>query len=173
MLRKRIAQTETEICFAIGFRIRKRRSRNTNPACPIHRRVDLDPKQAMALALHRRLGPMGDLIMVRFVQLRLAAVPLVAAAIIASSSVSGWAFSQQTLTPPANGNYNFNYSDPDHPATNGLSTLPSDPNGPGFHFSIEQGQTAPFSGFQSGNHSFGNGNNPTSPGYYIQRGNGD
>jgi hypothetical protein len=111
--------------------------------------------------------------MVRFVQLRLAAIPVIAAAIIASSTVSGWAFSQQTLGPGANGNYDFNYSDPDHPATNGLSTLPSDPNSPGFHFSIDQGQNAPFSGFQSGNHSFGNSASPTSPGYYIQHGNGD
>jgi hypothetical protein len=112
--------------------------------------------------------------MVRFVLLRLAAVPLIAAAIIASSSVSGLAFSQQTLGPGANGNYNFNYSDPDHPATTGQSTLPSDSNGPGFHFSIEQGQTAPFSGFQSGNHSFGNSASPTSPEYYLQpRGNGN
>jgi hypothetical protein len=106
--------------------------------------------------------------MVGFVRLRFAAVPMIAAAIIALTTASGWAFSQQMLGPGGNGNYNFNYSDPDHPATNSQSTPPSDSNGPGFHFSIEQGQTGPFSGFQSGNHSFGNSSNPTAPEYYIQ-----
>jgi hypothetical protein len=129
----------------------------------------------MALASNRRFGAdVGIIIMVRFVRLRFAAVPMIAAAIIASTTASGWAFSQQTLTPPANGNYNFNYSDPDHPATSGQSTLPSDSNGSGFHFSVEQGQTAPFSGFQSGNRSFNNSADPTSPGFYIQpRGDGN
>jgi hypothetical protein len=106
--------------------------------------------------------------MVRFVRLRFAAVPMIAAAIIALTTASGWAFSQQMLGPGGNGNYNFNYSDPDHPGTSSQSTPPSDSNGPGFHFSIEQGQTGPFSGFQSGNHSFGNSSNPTTPEYYIQ-----
>jgi hypothetical protein len=138
-----------------------------------NRRVCLDPKQVMALASNRRFGAdVGIIIMVRFVRLRFAAVPMIAAAIIASTTASGWAFSQQTLTPPANGNYNFNYSDPDHPATSGQSTLPSDPNSSGFHFSVEQGQTAPFSGFQSGNRSFNNSADPTSPQYYL-RGNGN
>jgi hypothetical protein len=112
------------------------------------------------------------MIMARFVRLRLAAVPMIAAAIIASTTASGWAFTQQMLTPGngnSNGNYNFNYSDPNHP--NAPSTLPSDSTGSGFQFNIEQGQTGPFSGFQSGgNHSFGSGGDPTSPGYYIQPG---
>jgi hypothetical protein len=112
--------------------------------------------------------------MIGFVGLRFAAVPMIAAAIIASTTASGWAFSQQTLGPGGNGNYNFNYSDPDHQTTTSQSILPSDSNGSGFHFSIEQGQTEPFSGFQSGNHSFGNSSSPTAPEYYIQRpGNGN
>jgi hypothetical protein len=115
----------------------------------------------------------GIIIMIRFVRLRFAAALMIAAAIIASTTASGWAFSQQMLGPGGNGNYNFNYSDPDHQATTSQSTPPSDPNGPGFHFSIEQGQTGPFSGFQNGNH-FGNSGNATSPEYYIQpRGNGN
>jgi len=97
---------------------------------------------------------------------------MTAAAIIVSTTAAGWAFSQQTLTPPANGNYNFNYSDPDHPASTGQSTLPSDSNSPGFHFSIEQGQSTPFSGFQNGNRSFDNSASPTSPQYYLH-GNGN
>ena len=106
--------------------------------------------------------------MAQFVQLRFAAVAIIAVAIIASMATSGWAFSQQTLGTGDNGNYNFNYSDPSHPGTTSPSTLPSDSNSPGFHFSIDHGQTAPFSGFQSGNHSFGNSSDPTSPGYYLQ-----
>jgi hypothetical protein len=92
---------------------------------------------------------------------------MIAAAMIVSTTASGWAFSQQMLGSGANGNYNFNYSDPDHPATSSQSTRPSDPNGPGFHFSVE-GQTGPFSGFQSGNHLFGNSGNGSAPDYYSR-----
>jgi hypothetical protein len=114
------------------------------------------------------------IIMVRFVRLRFAAAPMIAAAIIASTTASGWAFSQQVLGPAGNGNYNFNYSDPDHQASTSQSTLPSDSNSPGFHFSIEQGQTGPFSGFQNGSHFDGNSGNPTAPEFYIQpQGNGN
>ena len=107
--------------------------------------------------------------MAGFVGLRFAAVAMIAAAIIASTTASGWAFSQQTLSlgPEGNGNYNFNYSDPNHPATNSQSTPQFDSNSPTFHFSIERGDTAPFSGFQSGNRSLGN-SDPTSPQYYMQ-----
>jgi hypothetical protein len=115
----------------------------------------------------------GIIIMVRFVRLRLAAVLMIAAAIIVSTTASGWAFSQQMLGPGGNGNYDFNYSDPGHQASTSQSTSPSDLNSPGLHFSIGQGQTAPFSGFQSGNNS-GNSGNATAPEYYIQpRGNGN
>jgi hypothetical protein len=112
--------------------------------------------------------------MVRFVRLRLAAAATIAAAIIASTTASGWAFTQQMLGTGENGNYNFNYSDPDHQAAPSQSTNPFDSTSPGFHFSIEHGQTAPFSGFQSGEHFYGNGGNATAPEYYIQpRGNGN
>jgi hypothetical protein len=115
----------------------------------------------------------GIIIMARFIPLHWSAAPLIAAAAIASTTGPGWAFSQQVLGPGDNGNYNFNYSDPDHQAGASQSTRP-DSNGPGFHFSIEQGQAGPFSGFQSGNRSVGNGGDPTDPGYYIQRpGNGN
>jgi hypothetical protein len=111
----------------------------------------------------------GIIIMIRFVRLRFAAVSMIAAAIIASTTAPGWAFTQQMLDLGGNGNYNFNYSDPAHPATSGLNALPSDPNSPGLHFSIDRGQTTgPFSGFQSGDHSFGNRSDPTDPRYYIQ-----
>jgi hypothetical protein len=116
----------------------------------------------------------GIIIMVRFVRLQFAAVPMIAAGIIASTTSSGWAFTQQMLGSGENGNYNFNYSDPDHQGTTSQSTSPFDSNGPGFHFHIEQGQTGPFSGFQSGNHFDGHSGNPTDPEYYIQpRGNGN
>lgn len=105
--------------------------------------------------------------MVRFIPLQWSAAAIIAAAIIASTTAPGWAFSQQVLGPGENGTYNFNYSDPDHQGTTSQSTHP-DPNSPGFHFSIEQGQTGPFSDFQSGNRPFGNGGDPTDPRYYIQ-----
>ena len=112
--------------------------------------------------------------MVRFVRLRFAAVPVIAAAIIAVTTASGWAFTQQMLGTGENGNYNFNYTPPDRPATSGLSTSPFDSNISRFHFSIESGQTSPFSGFQGGNHSLGNSGSPTDPRYYIQpQGNGN
>jgi hypothetical protein len=98
---------------------------------------------------------------------------MIAAAIIASTTAPGWAFSQQMLSPPQNGNYDFNYSIPGHQAATDQST-PTDPNSPGLHFSIEQGQMGPLGGFQSGNRSFNNRGDPTNPNFYIQpRGNGN
>ena len=99
--------------------------------------------------------------MVRFVRLRFAAVAMIAAAIIAATTASGWAFSQQTISPDANGNYNFNYTDPNHPTSQ--SAHPSESNSLGFHFSVEHGQTGPFGGFQSGNNFFGNSGNDRPP----------
>ena len=138
----------------------------------------LDRKQVTALASKRVLrGAHVGIIMARFVRLRFAAIPMIAAAIIVSTTASGWAFSQQTLEPGANGNYNFNYSDPAHPATTSQSTPSSDSNTSGFHFNVEGGQTGQFGGFQSGNHFFGNGGfdnsgNGTSP-YFHPPGNGN
>ena len=101
-------------------------------------------------------------------QLRFAAVPLIVGAIIALTTASVWAFSQQTVQP--NGNYNFNYGDPDDKTKFNDSTNKSDSNSPGFHFSIQSGQTGPF-----GFHSFGGSSNPTppAPDYSRPLGNGD
>jgi hypothetical protein len=99
-------------------------------------------------------------------QLRFAAVPLIAGATIALTTAPVWAFSQQTITP--NGNYNFNYSNPDDKAKLGDSTNKSDPNSPGFHFSIDRGQTG-----SSGFHSFGDSNNTTAPDFYTPHGGGN
>lgn len=96
-----------------------------------------------------------------FKQLRFAAVPLIAGAIIVLTTASVWAFSQQTLGP--NGNYNFNYGDPDDKAKLGESTNKSDSNSSGFHFYIERGQPGPF-----GFHSFGGSSNETPPDYYSR-----
>jgi hypothetical protein len=116
---------------------------------------------------------MGIIIMVRFIPLQWSAAAMIAAAIIASTTAPGWAFTQQMLQPGQNGNYNFNYSGPDNQAATGQST-PTDPNSPGFHLNIQQGPVGPFSGFQSGDRSFGNGGDPTNPNFYIQpRGNGN
>jgi len=91
---------------------------------------------------------------------RFAAVALIAGAIIAITTASVWAFSQQTVQP--NGNYNFNYGDPGDKTKLDESTSKSDPNSPGFHFGIERGQTGPF-----GFHSFGD-SNETPPDYYSR-----
>ena len=102
-------------------------------------------------------------------QLRFAAVPLIAGAIIALTTASGWAFSQQTLGPngSSNGNYNFNYGPLDDKAALSESHK-SDPNSSGFHFSIERGQTGPF-----GYHGFGNSSNSTPPDFSRPIGNGN
>jgi hypothetical protein len=99
-------------------------------------------------------------------QLRFAAVPLISGAAIVLATTSVWAFSQQTISP--NGNYNFNYSDPDNKAKLGESTKDKyDSNSTGFHFSIERGQqTGPF-----GLHSFGDSDK--APDFYTPHGNGD
>ena len=77
----------------------------------------LDPTQVAALACERCFGGANmGIIMVRFVRLRFAAVAMIAAAIIAATTASGWAFDrvgEQIFSPDANGNYNFNYTDPE------------------------------------------------------------
>ena len=92
----------------------------------------------------------------------LATVPLIAAAIIVLTTASVWAFSQQTVTP--SGNYNFNYGGLDDKSKLNDSTNKSDSNSSGFHFYMGSGgQTGPF-----GFHSFGNGNNNAPPDYYAR-----
>jgi hypothetical protein len=87
-----------------------------------------------------------------FTPLRIVAVPLIAGAIIALTPASGWAISQQILTP--NGNYNFNYGAVDDKDKPGYSTNKPDSNSPGFHFSVEPGQTG-----SSGFHNFNDRSN--------------
>ena len=96
-----------------------------------------------------------------FEQLRFAAVPLIAGTIVVLTTASVWAFSQQTLGP--GGNYNFNYGDPDDKAKLGDSTNKSDSNSPQFRFNIERGQSEPF-----GFHSFGGSSNEKAPDYYSR-----
>jgi hypothetical protein len=97
-------------------------------------------------------------------RLWLAAVPLIAVSLIAGvmiASATGpvWAFTQQTLNP--NGNYNFDYGPLDDKAKSGGSTNNPDSNSSGFHFSVQGGQQASPYGF----HSFGGDNPPEPPGY--------
>jgi hypothetical protein len=100
-------------------------------------------------------------------QLRLAAVPLIAGAMLTLTTASGWAFSQQTVGTDGAGNYNFNYGLPDDKAALSNSQK-SDSNSSGLHFSIERGQTGPF-----GFHSFGGSSNATPPDFSRPIGNGD
>jgi hypothetical protein len=104
--------------------------------------------------------------MIMFKQLRFAAAPLIAGAIIVLMTAAASAFSQQTVTP--NGNYNFDYGPLDDKAKLKDSTDKSDPNSPGFHFSIQSGQTGQF-----GSHGFGSGNNAPPPDYSRPLGNGN
>jgi len=97
---------------------------------------------------------------------------MIAAATIASTTASGWAFSQQMLGT-GDGNYNFNYTDPNHPPSTSQNTTPSESNGPKFYFGVQQGPTGPFSGFQSGNRFFGNSSNAVPPDPWRPLGNGD
>jgi hypothetical protein len=92
-------------------------------------------------------------------RMRFAVVPFIAGAVVALTTASAWAFTQQTLNP--NGNYNFDYGPLDGKAKSDGSTDNSDPSKPGFHFSVQGGQqTSPF-GFRS----LGNDNPPEPPGY--------
>ena len=101
------------------------------------------------------------IIMFRFMQLRFAAVPLIAGAIIALTTASVWAFSQQTLGPGESGNYNFDY--PKDQATTGQNAHP--PNGSGFHFSVEAAPSTTFGGFRGFQ---GNSSNASPPDYYSR-----
>jgi hypothetical protein len=97
----------------------------------------------------------------------LAAVPLMTGAMIASTTGSVWAFTQQTLNP--NGNYNFDYGPLDGKAKSGTSTDKSDPNSSGFHFNIQGGtQTSPY-----GFHSLGGDSDQDHSNYFHQPGNGN
>ena len=96
----------------------------------------------------------------------LVAVPFVAAAIIALTTNSVWAFSQQTVTP--NGNYNFNYGPTDDKYKSGDSANKSDPNSPGFHFGVHEDDSSRFHGY--GGSSSGGGTPPSQP-YFKTFGN--
>jgi hypothetical protein len=83
-----------------------------------------------------------------FRRLWLVAVPFVAGAIIVLTADAAWAFTRETVAP--NGNYNFNYGPLDDKNRSGDSTNKSDPNSPGFHFNVQQGEPG-------GSRSFGFG----------------
>jgi hypothetical protein len=87
--------------------------------------------------------------------LRIVAVPLIAGGIVALTTASAWAISQQVLTP--NGNYDFNYGSPDDKAKFD-STNKSNSNTPGFHFSVEPSQPGSF-GFHNFNDRSNSNNN--------------
>jgi hypothetical protein len=90
--------------------------------------------------------------------LSLVAVPLIAGAVIAQTTVPARAFTQQTLTP--NGNYDFNYGPLDDKNKSGDSSNKSDPNSPGFHFDVQHGES-------NGFHSFGSNRNTSPPDPYF------
>jgi hypothetical protein len=124
----------------------------------------LDRQEAAALASDKVRGATtSGIIMLK--QLRFAAILLISGAAIVLATTSVWAFSQQTVTP--NGNYNFNYGLPDDKAKLDDSTTKSDSSSPTFHFNIESGQqTGPF-GFH------GPGDSDKAPDFYTPHGRGD
>jgi len=98
-------------------------------------------------------------------RLWLVAVPFVAGATLALTTDPVWAWTQQTVAP--NGNYNFNYGPLDDKSKSGDSTNKSDPNSPGFHFGVQNGESG-----SGGFHSFGsNRNAPPSQPYFRTFGN--
>ncbi len=101
---------------------------------------------------------MGDLIVLRLMQLRFAAVVLIAAAVVSLTAASAWAFSQENVQPGGAGNATF--ADPDDQFTNsGQGVHPFGANGPTLQFGIHQGPETPFGRFE------GNGYNvsPSDP----------
>jgi hypothetical protein len=78
-------------------------------------------------------------------RLWLVAVPFIAGAIIALTTAPVWAWTQQTVMP--NGNYNFDYGPLDDKSKSGESANKPDPNSPGFHFGVGQGQSGQFRSF--------------------------
>ncbi len=101
-----------------------------------------------------------------FKQFRFAPAHLIAGAIILLTTAAASAFSQQTIAP--NGNYNFDYGPLDGKTKLDGNTDKSDPNSPGFHFSVQGGQPGQF-----GFHSFGGGNDPPPVPYARPLGNGN
>jgi hypothetical protein len=89
-------------------------------------------------------------------RLWLVAVPFVAGALIAFTTGPVRAWTQQTVAPNGSGNYNFNYGPTDDKYKSGDSTNKSDPNSPGFHFNVQNGQS-------SGFHSFGSSGSAGAP----------
>ena len=99
-------------------------------------------------------------------QFRLAAIPLIAGVAVVITTAAASAFSQQTVGP--NGNYEFNYGPLDDKAKLNDSAKTTDPNSPGFHFSVGSGQTDRF-----GFHNFGDDSKFGPPDYSRPLGNGD
>jgi hypothetical protein len=100
-------------------------------------------------------------------QLRFAAVALFAAAIVASTAPSAWAFNQETLRP--SGGSSSTFTDPDEQVTNSRQgAQPFGPSGPTVQFGVQQGPLTPFGRFQ------GNSDNASPPDpYYRPPGNGN
>jgi hypothetical protein len=82
----------------------------------------------------------------RLMQLRLA-VSVFAAGILALPATGAWAFSQETVSPGANGG-NYNFGDPDKRVADpddqnsGQGTRPFGSNGPSLQFGVQQGSAA-------------------------------
>ena|ERR1700744_541738 len=91
-------------------------------------------------------------------RMRFAVIPLVAGALVAMATVSASAFTQETLYP--NGNYNFNFGPLDgKDKSSAFTTKPDDPNSPGLHFSVQGGNQ-----LGSGFRSFNGDDKPDVPG---------
>jgi hypothetical protein len=99
--------------------------------------------------------------MLRLMQLRFAAVALFAATVVSLSASYASAFTQETVRPDANGNYNF--TEPNNQTTNSnQGARPFGSNGPTVQFGIQQGPITPFGRAQ------GDGYNGSTPDPYFR-----
>jgi hypothetical protein len=99
--------------------------------------------------------------MLRLMQLRFAATALFAAAAVSLTAASAFAFTQETVRPDANGNYEF--TEPNTQTTNSnQGTRPFGSNGPTVQFGIQQGPVSPFGRSQ------GNGYDRSTPDPYFR-----
>lgn len=99
--------------------------------------------------------------MLRLMQLRFAAAALFAVAAVSLSAPYALAFTQETVRPDANGNYEF--TEPNNQTTNSKQgARPFGSNGPTVQFGVQQGPVSPFGRSQ------GDGYNGSPPDPYFR-----
>jgi hypothetical protein len=107
----------------------------------------------------------------RLMQLRFAAIVLIAAAVVSLTAASAWAFSQENLQPGGTGNSTF--ADPDDQFTNSTQGAhPFGPNGPVVQFGVQQGPLTPYGRLDGNGYTTSPPDHLPDP-YYRPLGNGN